>query len=89
MRNARARSARETMLPEIGRLIEKQRYVDAFLLARQAERYLPDDPQVHRFRSISSVPGNTIQTDPPGAEVYFKDYMAPGEDWIHLGQAPP
>jgi formylglycine-generating enzyme required for sulfatase activity/dienelactone hydrolase len=86
-RSARVRWAREQALPEITQLANKGRYVAAFRLARQAERYLPADPGLARLwddvsRQIS------IQTDPPGADVEMKEYSAPEDQWMYVGRAP-
>jgi hypothetical protein len=29
-----------------------------------------------------------VETDPPGAAVYFQDYTKPGTEWRYLGQSP-
>jgi len=48
-RNARVRWAREQALPEIGRMIEREDYISACALAREAERHLPGDQQLARL----------------------------------------
>ena len=86
-RSANERWAREEAIPEIVRLIEQDDYAPAFALAEQAERIVPDDriladlwPQLSRTRSLD--------TTPTGAEVYFKPYRQPEDDWIQLGVTP-
>ena len=81
-----ARWAREEALPEILRLTEEEDFSAAFELAREAERFIPDDallvgvwPRVSRTV--------TVETDPAAADVY---YRALGDDrtWVHAGQTP-
>jgi hypothetical protein len=86
-RSSGARWARSQALPEIARLVGEKNHVDAYVLARQAERHIPDDPQLRRFQETITVPAS-VHTDPAGAEVWVKDYLAMDSDWIHLGSSP-
>jgi formylglycine-generating enzyme required for sulfatase activity/dienelactone hydrolase/predicted Ser/Thr protein kinase len=84
---ARMHWAREEALPEIVRLTDKQRYVAAFELARQTERYIAGDPRLERLwpemsRAID------VHTTPEGAEVFFREYGASKASWQHLGRTP-
>ena len=54
--NARTRWAREQALPEIDRLLEGERYVDAFRLAREVRRSLATDPVWARLDPVSDAP---------------------------------
>ena len=86
-RQSRVRWARETLLPEITRLADEDRHAAALALARQAETYIPNDPQLAKLwpmisRSIS------VKTTPPGADVYIKEYHAIDSNWTHLGTSP-
>jgi len=86
-RAARVRWAREQALPEIIRLIEEERFVAAFALARRAERVLPSDPLLanHWPRMSHEV---SIETTPPGAKVYMKEYATPAAEWEYVGESP-
>jgi hypothetical protein len=78
-RGAERRWARQKALPEIARLVEEEKYSNALRLARQAEPYLPDDTQIRQLlRNISR--SVSIRTEPEGAEVYMKDYLAVDQD---------
>ena len=85
---ARVRWARETAVPEIGRLVGIDDYPAAFALAKKAQGYIPDDPflaelwpRMSRLVSIS--------TKQPGADLYVKPYPTYFDaDWEHLGQSP-
>jgi serine/threonine protein kinase len=86
-RQSKERWARETLLPEISRLIDEDRHAAAFQLARQAERYIPTHPQLVKFWSVVSR-SVSIRTTPPGADVYMKAYDAIAADWTYLGKSP-
>ncbi|MCX6634251.1 MAG: bifunctional serine/threonine-protein kinase/formylglycine-generating enzyme family protein, partial [Acidobacteria bacterium] len=87
VRVQRARWARNVALPEAARLIEAGRTVEAFRLVRQAERAIPGDNELLRLRGQCSAPAS-VTTDPPGAEVSWKSYGAPGEASEPLGRSP-
>jgi len=86
-RGAKARWARNVALPEIEHLAGQERFVAAFAMARQAERYIPGDPQLRRLWPDLTAPFS-IATDPPGADVYFKDYVDATEPWELVGRSP-
>jgi eukaryotic-like serine/threonine-protein kinase len=74
-------------LPEISRQVEKEDYVAAITLARQVDRYSPNDPQMQRLRQELWVP-ISIYTDPPGAELSIRNYEAGDDRWESLGASP-
>jgi len=88
-RTSRVRWARTVALPEIGRLRDQQRTCAALRLARQAERYLPNEAELERIRQ-NSTRRASFRTDPPDAEVYIRDYIDAGDDvpWDPLGRTP-
>ena len=61
--------------------------VAVFKLAVEAERYIPRDPKLAKLFSGCSFKV-TIKTDPPGAKISMKDYMAPESEWAYLGVSP-
>jgi formylglycine-generating enzyme required for sulfatase activity/tRNA A-37 threonylcarbamoyl transferase component Bud32/cephalosporin-C deacetylase-like acetyl esterase len=81
------RWAREEALPEIYKLVEEGDYSTAFDLARRAEPYLEDDPMLAEAWPEFSQE-ISIETSPPGAVVYFKDYGNPDGEWEALGTTP-
>jgi len=89
VRNSRVRWARNVALPEIQRLVEQQRFLAAFLLVQQAERYLPNDPRIQQFRGVQ-VSRASLRTTPPGAEIYLRDYLDTTEPvrWVFFGRSP-
>jgi len=88
-RTSRVRWARTVALPEIARLLDRQRICAALRLVRQAERYLPNDPELERIRQNYSRRAS-FRTEPPDADVYIQDYLDAGDDvpWNHLGRTP-
>jgi serine/threonine protein kinase/predicted esterase len=88
-RQAKIRRAREEILPEVEQLIEAswRDSTDAYRLAEEAEKYIPNDPKLVEFFSKCSLNTN-IQTEPPGADIYVKEYDAPNSEWEFLGISP-
>lgn len=88
-RQAKIQWAREVALPEIERLVEAswRDYTEAYKLAEQAQRYIPNDPKLAAMMARSSLHIN-INTEPPGADVYMKLYDEPEREWQHVGVSP-
>ena len=88
-RQAKINWARQELLPEIKRLVETswRDYTDAYKLALEAEKFIPGDPELAEMFSKSSLNIN-IKTEPPGADIYMKEYKTPGSEWEFLGVSP-
>jgi formylglycine-generating enzyme required for sulfatase activity/dienelactone hydrolase len=88
VRSHRARWARNTALPEVARLVQLGPSVPAFRLAREAQRFLPEDRGLQQLWRDVAAP-ITIRTTPPGAAVEWRDYSATEDSpWESLGSAP-
>ncbi len=74
-------------IPQIGQLMEKGQYFEAFRLARRAERYLPDDPTLARLRLNYSLP-LAVESEPAGADIFVKEYSDVKGDWEYVGKSP-
>jgi serine/threonine protein kinase len=86
-RSAKIRFAKEQAIPEILQLLNDGDFTAAFELARQAERYIPKDSRLAEiWPEISRQ--TSIETTPPGADIFIKDYKAVDSDWEYLGQSP-
>ena len=84
---SRARWARNVALPEILRLQKAERMQAAYVLARQAAKYLPDDSQFTQV--INEITALAIITsDPPGARASYADYGDPNAPWELVGTTP-
>ena len=79
--------ALETALPEIERSLEKQDYPAAFKLVEQARPFIADNP---RFQTLSARAGSVIsvETTPPGAQVFIRDYGDLSPEWEPVGKSP-
>jgi len=89
-----ARMARQQLLPEIERLAadipwtgEGPNSWAAYAIAREADRYIPDDPALQRLWTVISSPV-TIESEPAGARVLAKPYGQPDAEWTVFGQTP-
>jgi dienelactone hydrolase len=79
--------ARVEALPQITHLIDQDDYFAAFALARQAERYISKDPVlIDLWPRICR--NCSITTTPPGAEIFFGEYLAIHTGWKRLGRSP-
>jgi dienelactone hydrolase len=85
--NARTRWAREQAIPQVERLIEAERYVDAFRLAARARPLIATDPAWARLDPILTRQAS-IQTVPAGATACYRSYAAPDDPWTCLGETP-
>ncbi len=86
--------ARNEAIPEIKRLAEQAiltgrltEFQDAFMLAKKAERYIPDDSALAKLWPTFSVRMN-IRTDPPGANAFRKEYSSVESEWTNVGVTP-
>lgn len=86
-RQAKIRWANEQALPEIEQLFNEINFVAAFHLVQKAEKYISKDP---KFKELSSLVSTkfTILTDPPGADIYLKEYADIEGEWRFLGITP-
>jgi serine/threonine protein kinase/dienelactone hydrolase len=88
---AKVRWAREEALPEIERMIQDndawRNLVAPCRLAERAEAIIPRDPKLAELFSKCSL-NIDIKTEPPGAKVYMKEYVAPDSEWTYLGVSP-
>jgi eukaryotic-like serine/threonine-protein kinase len=74
-------------LPGAARLIEEDKPGEAFLLLRQAARYIPNDSELNKLRDQCAVAAD-ISTTPAGAEVSWKSYREVDSPWEPLGRSP-
>ena len=84
--NAGIGDARQ-MLPEIERLADEEQLVAAYRMAEEAEQVLGDDPALAELWPRISRP-ISVQTEPPGADVYVKEYTDTEGAWQYLGSSP-
>jgi dienelactone hydrolase len=85
--NIKVKQALTKNLPEIERLYNEFNFKAAYDLIRKTEKIIPKDPDLRAWSS-RIITRFTILTDPPGADVYFRDYSDPVEEWEKLGTTP-
>ena len=79
--------AREQAIPKIAELIDKSDFDQAFRLAQQAERYIPNDPSLERLWPEMSRQV-VVDAEPSGTDVYIKPYRLKDAPWQYLGRTP-
>ncbi len=60
---------------------------EAFVLAREIAKLVPDDPQLQRLAPMFAR-DIAVTSDPPGANVSVKYYGTPDADWTAMGVTP-
>ncbi len=88
-RQSKIRWARFEAMPRLNQLVENEfrDYTEAYDLAIEIEKILPDDPKLAGVFARISLP-MSIHTTPPGASVSVKKYREPEADWTFLGTTP-
>ena len=82
-------NARNKLLPAIQKLMDEnfRPPTEAFDLAMQAEKYIPNDSVLINLWPILASTVSMV-TEPAGAEVYWKDYNKPDAEWRKAGTTP-
>jgi formylglycine-generating enzyme required for sulfatase activity/dienelactone hydrolase len=95
-RSRDARWAREVALPEIRQLYDQGKYGAAiaqgafdteFKLAIKAEQAIPGDPELAKLWRLISY-DMTLESYPPGAQVYRREYDGGDNSWEYVGTTP-
>jgi formylglycine-generating enzyme required for sulfatase activity len=85
--NSRINWARNVALPEIARLLDEENVDAAFRLAQQAELLIPDNRELLDLQRYYATKAS-VNSAPPGADVYVKGYLNVDADWLYLGKTP-
>ena len=86
-RNREAHWAREVALPQIQELFDQTRFQQAFALANRAEKAIAGDPALAKLWPVISYQ-MSIETTPPGADVYRRGYSDGDASWEYVGKTP-
>lgn len=86
-RLSRTRWARETATPEIARLLAEEDFARAAALARPARLVLPQDPALEKLWTQATMEVS-VESVPPGAEVFTRPYRGSAGAWESLGATP-
>ena len=81
--------ARTVLVPEIQKLVNDNARppTSALDMALEAEQWIPDDSALVKLWPFISTK-ISMQTEPAGAEVVWKDYNKPGDPWRSAGTTP-
>jgi class 3 adenylate cyclase/dienelactone hydrolase len=82
-------NARNNLLPAIQKSVDEnfRPPMEAYDLGLQAEKYIPNDSTLIKlWPTISSTV--SMNTEPEGAEVFWKDYHTPDAEWRYAGSTP-
>jgi serine/threonine protein kinase/cephalosporin-C deacetylase-like acetyl esterase len=79
--------AKEQALPRISKLIQQGKISEAYNLAEEAERYIPQNPELQKIWPDISW-SEPIVTKPAGASVYRRNYNEPTGHWEFVGRTP-
>jgi class 3 adenylate cyclase/dienelactone hydrolase len=81
--------ARKELLPAIEKIVSENFRVptSAFDMGLEAEKYIPNDSALINLWPKISTEASFV-TDPPGAEVFWKDYQTPDAPWRSAGKTP-
>ena len=89
LRQKKINYARYELLPQIQKLVDENFTPpgQAFNLASEAEKYIPDDSTlINLWSKIAAV--GSLHSQPEGATVLWKDYDRPEAPWQNLGTTP-
>jgi serine/threonine protein kinase/formylglycine-generating enzyme required for sulfatase activity/dienelactone hydrolase len=87
-RQSRLRWARDTAITEIERLTASRDLVGAYGVAQQALAIVPDDSRVQQAWANLTIEAAEISSEPPGAEVFIRNYSGADAPWLRLGTTP-
>jgi dienelactone hydrolase len=85
--NSKVKWAKTIALPEIEKYFNELNITEAFNLEQKAEKYIPDDLKLKNWAS-RIVKKVTILTDPPGADVFIREYSDINGEWKKIGTTP-
>jgi eukaryotic-like serine/threonine-protein kinase len=86
-RNSRIKWAEQKALPEIEKMYNEENQIAAFNLIQKAEKYISQNPEFQEWASIITNK-LTILTDPPGADIFIRNYSDTVGSWTKLGKTP-
>jgi eukaryotic-like serine/threonine-protein kinase len=86
-RSERRHWVREQAIPEIVKLKSENKPLAALRLMKQAQSYLPSDPELAQIAG-GLTHAVSVRSSPPGASVEIKDYLSPDAPWFALGKTP-
>ena len=86
-RSRDARRAHDVAVPEISRLADRGKFSPAYSLAVRAEKSISGDAELAKLWPAISYQ-LSLDTMPPGADVYRRDYIDANAPWEFVGRTP-
>ena len=86
-RSSRVRWASLDGIAALTQLMQQGKYTAAFDLAKELEKFIPADGRLKALWP-DIVRTVWVETDPPGAEIYRKEYNEPETAWRLAGKSP-
>ena len=86
-RASRVRWASHDGIAAVTQLVQEARYTAAFDLAQELERIVPADARLKAMWP-DIVRTVRVETDPPAADIYRRDYNEPETAWRLVGKSP-
>ena len=86
-RASRVRWARETAVPQIERLVAAEDFEKAFPILSEARTVIPNDPTIEKLWAQATL-DVSVESTPPGADVFFRPYRGDPGKWTHAGKTP-
>jgi eukaryotic-like serine/threonine-protein kinase len=81
------RWVQKSAIPKVKRLIDEGSYSEALKIANKAQFFSPHDPELSAlFSEFTKIV--SVNTNPPGADIYVKLYNLPENKWTKLGKSP-
>ena len=82
--------AKLVLLPGIQKLVDENFRPPwkAYAMAMDAKKIIPNDSSFIKLWTRLTLTIPSLETDPSGAEVFWKDYAQPNMDWIAAGTTP-
>jgi len=86
-RHSKVKWAKEVALPQIQQFVNEFNMEAAFNLVQKTEKYISEEPN---FKNLSSIATSkfTFLTDPPGADVYIREYSDVTGEWKKIDSTP-
>ncbi len=79
--------ARANAMKQVESLADAGAMIEAYRLAKILDERNPKDPAMGRIWDAVG-PSSAIVTEPPGADVYIRDYLKPDSEWLSIGRSP-
>jgi len=83
----RESNSHQKAMHQVESLADAGAMIEAYRLAQVLDQRNARDPAMTRVWDTIG-PSSTIITDPPGADIYIRDYLKPDSQWLRLGQSP-